>query len=104
MIRKFGILLGTFALAGCGGDPDEAAYVAACKAAANMEPAMCQCTASEAKARFSPEAWKVFVLQAQGKAEEASKIALNMSAQAQGEMITATLAIVQKCGGEAYPK
>ena len=41
-----------------------------------MDEAVCRCTAREAKAKLSPEGWRVFVLQATGKTNEASEVAL----------------------------
>lgn len=46
-----------------------------------------------------PRGRKVFVLQAQGKTQEASEIALKTSVQNQGKMIAATIEIASKCGG-----
>jgi len=84
-------------LSACGGDPGESEYVDACVKAPGGDEAICKCTAREAKAKFSSEAWKVFVLQSQGKADEASAIALKMSAEDQGKMVGATLEIVGTC-------
>jgi predicted small lipoprotein YifL len=102
MIRRAAIAVGMLVtVAACGpGEFGEADYVAACKAAHGMDDALCACTAREAKARLSPEAWKIFVLQAQGKTDEASDVALRMTVVDQGKMISATLDIATACGAK----
>ncbi|MCE9523879.1 MAG: hypothetical protein K8S25_15790 [Alphaproteobacteria bacterium] len=85
-------------LSACGGSgPSETEFVEACVKAPGGDEAMCKCTAREAKAKFSGDAWSVFALQSLGKADEASAIAQKMPAEEQAKMVSATLEIVGTC-------
>ena len=86
-------------LYGCGGGPGEEEFVEACLKSQGGSEAMCRCMAHSAKEKLPDKAWTAFVLETQGRAEDAEELKKSMTTQEQAAMFSAAMEIASKCMG-----